>query len=136
MLWIWIIWKYLKCIIQVIKPFSIRKDWWCIGIKGDGGVKSKGTRLLIEKEKSNMSYLNACANIGLFHFSFSIRSLVTHPHFIHDSTLNETPPHTKMYEYVTLQKCSPYYTISKRCSMSYFQLLLINSGVGFFGPNK
>ena len=25
--------------------------WWYIGIKGDGGVKSKGTWLLIEKEK-------------------------------------------------------------------------------------
>ena len=36
---------------QVIKTFSTREDWWYIGIKGDGGVKSKGTRLLIEKEK-------------------------------------------------------------------------------------
>ena len=37
--------------IQVIKTFSTREGWWYIGIKGDGGVKSKGTRLLIEKEK-------------------------------------------------------------------------------------
>ena len=36
---------------QVIKTFSIREGWWYIGIKGDGGVKSKGTRLLTEKEK-------------------------------------------------------------------------------------
>ena len=36
---------------QVIKTFSTREGWWYIGIKGDGGVKSKGTRLLIEKEK-------------------------------------------------------------------------------------
>ena len=36
---------------QVIKTFSIREGWWYIGIKGNGGVKSKGTRLLIEKEK-------------------------------------------------------------------------------------
>ena len=36
---------------QVIKTFSIREGWWYIEIKGDGGVKSKGTRLLIEKEK-------------------------------------------------------------------------------------
>ena len=28
-----------------------REGWWYIGIKGDGGVKSTGTRLLIEKEK-------------------------------------------------------------------------------------
>ena len=34
---------------QVIKTFSTREGWWYIGIKGDGGVKSKGTRLLIEK---------------------------------------------------------------------------------------
>ena len=38
-------------IIQVIKTFSIQQGWWYIGIKGDGGVKSKGTRFLIEKEK-------------------------------------------------------------------------------------
>ena len=35
---------------QVIKTFSMREGRWYIGIKGDGGVKSKGTRLLIEKE--------------------------------------------------------------------------------------
>ena len=41
-----------RCIIvQVITTFSIREGWWYIGIKGDGGVKSKRTRLLIEKEK-------------------------------------------------------------------------------------
>ena len=39
------------CRKQVIKTFSTREGWWYIGIKGDGGVKSKGTRLLIEKEK-------------------------------------------------------------------------------------
>ena len=38
-------------LIQVIKTFSTREGWWYIGIKGVGGVKSKGTRLLIEKEK-------------------------------------------------------------------------------------
>ena len=38
-------------LLQVIKAFSIREGWWYIGIKGDGDVKSKGTRLLIEKEK-------------------------------------------------------------------------------------
>ena len=37
--------------LQVIKTFFIREGWWYTGIKGDGGVKSKGTRLLIEKEK-------------------------------------------------------------------------------------
>ena len=36
---------------QVIKTFSRREGWWYIGIKGDGGIKSKGTRFLIEKEK-------------------------------------------------------------------------------------
>ena len=41
----------LDVIVQVIKTFSIREGWWNIGIKGDGGVKSKGTRFLIEKEK-------------------------------------------------------------------------------------
>ena len=35
----------------IIKTFSIREGWWYIGIKGNGGVESKGTRLLIEKEK-------------------------------------------------------------------------------------
>ena len=38
-------------LVQVIKTFSRREGWWCIGIKGNGGVKSKGTRFLIEKEK-------------------------------------------------------------------------------------
>ena len=38
-------------IIQVIKAFSMREGWWYIGIKGGGGVKSKGTRIVIEKEK-------------------------------------------------------------------------------------
>ena len=28
----------------MIKKFSIRESWWYIGIKDDGGVKSKGTR--------------------------------------------------------------------------------------------
>ena len=37
--------------IQVIKTFSMREGWWYIGIKGGGGVKSKGTRIVIEKEK-------------------------------------------------------------------------------------
>ena len=37
--------------IQVIKTFSMREGSWYIGIKGGGGVKSKGTRLVIEKEK-------------------------------------------------------------------------------------
>ena len=44
---------YISCSIHsyiVIKTFSIREGWWYIGIKGDGGVKSKGTRLVIEKE--------------------------------------------------------------------------------------
>ena len=36
--------------IQVIKTFTMREGWWYIGIKGGGGVKSKGTRLVIEKE--------------------------------------------------------------------------------------
>ena len=40
-----------KCRKQVIKTFSMREGWWYIGIKGGGGVKSKGTRLVIEKEK-------------------------------------------------------------------------------------
>ena len=40
-----------RCIIeQVIKTFSVREGWCYIGIKGDGGVKSKGTRLVIEKQ--------------------------------------------------------------------------------------
>ena len=37
--------------VQVIKTFSMREGWWYIGIKGGGGVKSKGTRIVIEKEK-------------------------------------------------------------------------------------
>ena len=41
----------VSLILQVIKQFSIREGWWYLGIKGDGGVKRKGTRLLIEKEK-------------------------------------------------------------------------------------
>ena len=41
---------YSLLCIQVIKTFSIREGWWYIGIKGDGGVKSKGTRLLTEIE--------------------------------------------------------------------------------------
>ena len=28
----------------------IQEDWWYAGIKGDGGVKSKGTWFVIEKE--------------------------------------------------------------------------------------
>ena len=43
--------KVMLLILQVIKTFSMREGWWYIGIKGDGGVKSKGTWLLIEKEK-------------------------------------------------------------------------------------
>ena len=39
-----------KCRKQVIKTFSMREGWWYIGIKGGGGVKSKGTRIVIEKE--------------------------------------------------------------------------------------
>ena len=38
---------------KVIKTFSMREGSWYIGIKGGGGVKSKGTRLVIEKEQSN-----------------------------------------------------------------------------------
>ena len=47
-------WYFLLCnplILQMIKTFSIREGWWYIGIKGSGGVKSKGTRIVIEKEK-------------------------------------------------------------------------------------
>ena len=64
----------------------MREGWWYIGIKGGGGVKSKGTRIVIEKEKRNRPILAACMsscltvcaniNIGLFHFSFSITILV------------------------------------------------------------
>ena len=39
------------CVHVGIQTSSIREGWWYIGIKGDGGVKSKGTRLLIEQEK-------------------------------------------------------------------------------------
>ena len=42
--------KYSHIYIQVIKTFSTREGWY-IGIKGDGGVKCKRTRVLIEKEK-------------------------------------------------------------------------------------
>ena len=34
----------------MIKTFSMREGWWYIGIKGGGGVKSKGTRIVIEKK--------------------------------------------------------------------------------------
>ena len=40
-----------KCRKQVITTFSMREGWWYIGIKGGGGVKCKGTRLVNEKEK-------------------------------------------------------------------------------------
>ena len=40
-----------KCRKQVIKTFSMREGWWHIGIIGGGGVNSKGTRVVIEKEK-------------------------------------------------------------------------------------
>jgi hypothetical protein len=39
------------------KTFSMREGWWYIGIKGGGGVKSKGTRLVIEKKKGNRPIL-------------------------------------------------------------------------------
>ena len=44
---------YLYCagMLQVIETFSRREGWWYKGIKGDDGVKSKGTRFLIEREK-------------------------------------------------------------------------------------
>ena len=42
----------LKCTALIMtRTFSTREGWWYIGIKGDGGIKSKGTRLLTEKEK-------------------------------------------------------------------------------------
>ena len=50
-------------IIQVIKTFSMREGWWYIGIKGGGGVKSKGTRIVIEKEKRNRPILAACRHV-------------------------------------------------------------------------
>ena len=34
-----------------------------MGIKGGGGVKSKGTRLVIEKEKGNRPILAACHHV-------------------------------------------------------------------------
>ena len=49
--------------IQVIKTFSMREGWWYIGIKGGGGVKSKGTRIVIEKEKRNRPILAACRHV-------------------------------------------------------------------------
>ena len=48
---------------QVIKTFSMREGWWYIGIKGGGGVKSKGTRIVIEKEKRNRPILAACRHV-------------------------------------------------------------------------
>ena len=45
---------------QAIKIFSIREGWWYIGIRGDDGVTSKGTRLPIEKEKLNRPKLATC----------------------------------------------------------------------------
>ena len=50
-------------ISQVIKTFSMREGWWYIGIKGGGGVKSKGTRIVIEKEKRNRPILAACRHV-------------------------------------------------------------------------
>ena len=49
--------------VQVIKTFSMREGWWYIGIKGGGGVKSKGTRIVIEKEKRNRPILAACRHV-------------------------------------------------------------------------
>ena len=45
------LYRFQSFILQVIKTFSMREGWWYIGIKDGGGVKSKGTRLVIEKEK-------------------------------------------------------------------------------------
>ena len=53
----------LFVIAQVIKTFSMREGWWYIGIKGGGGVKSKGTRIVIEKEKRNRPILAACRHV-------------------------------------------------------------------------
>ena len=50
-------------LVQVIKTFSMREGWWYIGIKGGGGVKSKGTRIVIEKEKRNRPILAACRHV-------------------------------------------------------------------------
>ena len=57
----------------------MREGWWYIGIKGEGSVKSNGTRLVIDRpilEHGMSSCLTVCANIGLFQFFFSITSLV------------------------------------------------------------
>ena len=35
----------IPCSLQEIKTFSKREGWLNIGIKGDGGIKSKGTRI-------------------------------------------------------------------------------------------
>ena len=48
---------------QVIKTFSIREGCWYIGIKGDGGIKSKGTKHLTEKD--DVHVLAACCHIEL-----------------------------------------------------------------------
>ena len=50
-------------ILQVIKTFSMREGWWYIGIKGGGGVKRKGTRIVIENEKRNRPILAACRHV-------------------------------------------------------------------------
>ena len=52
---------------QVIKTFSTREGWWYIGIKGDGGVKSKGTRLLIEKSEVTR-FLNVPLDVFIMTF--------------------------------------------------------------------
>ena len=41
----------------MIKTFSMREGCWYIGIKSGGGAKSKGTRLVIDKEKGNRPIL-------------------------------------------------------------------------------
>ena len=38
-------------LLVAIEGYLKGEHFWYIGIKGDDGVKSKGTRLLIEKEK-------------------------------------------------------------------------------------
>ena len=53
----------LPHMLQVIKTFSMREGWWYIGIKGGGGVKSKGTRIVIEKEKRDRPILAACRHV-------------------------------------------------------------------------
>ena len=61
---IWLgLWLDIVYGTQVIKTFSMREGWWYIGIKGGGGVKSKGTRIVIEKEKRNRSILAACRHV-------------------------------------------------------------------------